>query len=706
MHTTQHLLFEIGSEELPAKGLAALGQQLHQHLTALLLKHQLSFSAENSTYYASPRRLAVFIADCQTQQAPQTLNRKGPKLTQAFNAEGQATPAALGFAKSCGVALSELKTETHADGDYLCHQHTTAGQATLTLLAELIPLAISQLTIARPMRWGNHSHAFVRPVKWLLALFGQDLIDVNCFGIAADRYSYGHRFMAPAALCFQNADRTQYEETLSQAFVIAHFETRQQQILTQLQQQATQQNGHVVLDNALLTEVTGLVEWPQALTIPFAAKFLNLPAAALIASMQEHQKCFAIQDNASALLPAFITISNIRSVDAAAVIQGNARVMNARLSDAEFFYEQDLKTPLGAYQATLANMTFQRALGSMHDKVTALEQLTALIAPLLGADLFMARLSATLAKSDLCTHMVGEFPELQGFMGRTYALQQGIDASVATALYEQYLPRFAGDALPETALGASLALADRLLTLTGIFGIQQIPTGDKDPFALRRAALGVIRIILAQQQTVPLMTLLDASVAIWLKQQARFGASHDTAKQVYSFIEDRLRYFWLEQPEFSALAREPLARAIEAVLAKKHGDFGDYRARLGAVIAFLDLDEAAALASANKRVNNLLTKEKWDGSVSYAIDNQLFEHSAESELVHTLSLTQAAMTTLLAKRDYVTALRSLAALKSPIDAFFADVMVLAEDRAVRHNRCAILSEVQRLLGSVADISLL
>ena len=691
----QHLLFEIGCEELPAKGLAALGEQLLNHLESLLTKAKLEFTP--GCYFASPRRLGVFIPHCQAMQADLWHERKGPKLSQAFKPDGTPTPAALGFAKSCGVSFEQLSN----DGECLLVKQLHPGKATLALLPELLNQAVSLLAIPRPMRWGSRDTAFLRPVKWILALFGEQIVPMECLSVKADRFSYGHRFMNPRAIAFASADLVAYEQCLTDAFVIANFEKRQAIITSQITLAAKKAFGHAVIDPALLTEVTGLVEWPQALVIPFDERFLNLPPEALIASMQNHQKCFAIKTEQGHLQPNFITISNINSKDPLDVIKGNARVMHARLSDAEFFYEQDRQVSLKDYRATLEKMTFQRDLGSMQDRVDALIRLTGFIAPKLGADKILAEQSAALAKSDLCSQMVSEFPELQGIMGRTYALLQTYPPEVALALEEQYLPRFAGDALPISPMGASLALADRLLMLTGIFGIGQIPTGDKDPFALRRAALGVIRIILSQAKELSLTTLIKESVARW---QVNFQQT-ETAAKVYDFIVERLRYFWLEHEAFSHVARDPLNKAIEATTHNIQ-DLPDGYARLTAVLAFQTLSEADALASANKRVNNLLMKEKFDTSVTLPIQANLFEFPAEHDLFNQLTCCQIAMQALLDEKNYVGALQQLAVLKNPIDAFFNDVMVLIDDTKLRHNRLSLLNALRRLLCSVADLSCL
>ena len=491
------------------------------------------------------------------------------------------------------------------------------------------------------------------------------------------------------------------------ANVIASFEKRHALIHHQLTE-THRLNAHlkVLIAPDLLTEVVGLVEWPVALTIPFDPRFLNLPSEALIASMQQHQKCFAIENQQKQLHAAFITISNIDSLDPNDVIQGNARVMHARLSDAEFFYELDLKTPLADYQPILAKMTFQHHLGSMQDKVEALIPLTGFIAQRLNADEQLAMKAASLAKSDLCTQMVNEFPELQGIMGCTYARQQGINSDVATALFEQYLPKFAGDTLPKSPLGISLALADRLLSLTGIFGIGLIPTGDKDPFALRRAALGVIRIILNQPQTLALWPLMIESVASW---QDKLTVS-ETADRVMDFIVDRLRYYWLDHQQFKHYSHESLMKAIEAILSHlktgKEGDLHDSYARLNAILSFQSSAAAIALASAHKRVNNLLKKESLDTAVELTIQADLFELAAEHALFNSLTNIQITVPALLTEHDYKNVLHHLATLKDPIDAFFADVMVLVDDQAVRHNRLALLAQLRTVLSTVADLSCL
>lgn len=694
--TTQSFLFEIGTEELPAKNLNILAQQLLLQVKSALSKHQLSFGAD-TVCYATPRRLAIFIPDCQLQQADQRIERKGPKLAQAFLSDGQPSPAALGFAKSCGVSVEQLAN----DGECLIFNSQQTGKETLALLPEILAQAINHLPIARPMRWNSEPYAFARPVKWLLALLGTNVVPMELFGIKADRLSFGHRFLAPQAISFDQADRCGYEQRLKAAKVVASFDERQHIIQQQLIEQAQAQHGHIVADEALLQEVTGLVEWPVALTVAFNQGFLQLPKEALIASMQNHQKCFAVENEHHQLQPLFITVANIEG--GSRVIAGNAKVMHARLSDAEFFYHSDLKIPLSQYQSTLAHMTFQQRLGSMWSKVEAMAAFMAGLAPQLALDDALARQSAGLAKSDLCTQMVGEFPELQGIMGRAYSKAQGVEEGVSIALYEQYLPRFAGDALPTTALGSALALADRLLNLTGIFGIGQIPSGDKDPFALRRAALGVIRILVHLPKRLSLSTLLHLAIASWQQQQVHLA--DDTLAQVQAFILERLRHFWLEQSGFQTFATENLSAAIDAVLSRQPEDLQDAKARLLALLNVQHLAEAAALASSHKRVNNFLSK-RGQGASNAAIDSALFEKVSEQKLHTQIEQIEAAVQPLLTAHDYPAVLQQLALLKQPVDAFFTEVMVLVEDEAVRDNRLALLQRLQALLNSVADLSLL
>lgn len=698
---TQHLLFEIGCEELPAQGLENLAQHLLSNTTAQLSKHGLSFGTD-AVYYATPRRLSLFIPDCQTQQAAQTSVRKGPKLAQAILPDGTPSPAALGFAKSCNVTFGQLDN----DGECLVFHQRSEGHALIDLLPELLTQAVVQLPIARPMRWGNRSQGFARPVKWLCALLGADIIPVTLFGVKADRYSYGHRFMAPQAICFDSACQASYEQALQSAHVIASFDKRRECITQQLP-------AETVLDQALLNEVTGLVEWPVALRVPFDERFLNLPKEVLIASMQQHQKCFAVQNPNGSLQAAFITISNIDSKDPQDVIHGNARVMQARLSDAEFFYQQDLKIPLAQHQHTLAQMTFQQALGSMSVKVAALTQLCERLAPLLGADASLARQAAQLAKNDLCSHMVGEFPELQGLMGKTYAVAQSIDPQVADALYEQYLPRFAGDALPSTPVGCTVALADRLLTLVAIFGIHQAPSGTKDPFALRRMALGVIRLLLNHATHISLAQVLQWGVDSWQAQGVTFESREKAVEnselimqtglpvtaEVMAFIRDRARHFWGDQAKF-----QPYPQAIIAIRPFMD-DMLDAEMRLQALVAFQQQAEtASALASAHKRVNNFLSKRQADDATVDSVNAAMFEKAVEQHLWDSIQTCQKRIAPLLAARDYMAVLQQLALLKQPIDDFFEHVMVLAEASDIRRNRLAVLSQLRLLLSSVADLS--
>lgn len=694
---TQNLLFEIGTEELPANGLEPLAQALYANIGANLDKYRLGFCAADSAFFVTPRRLGVFIAACQSQQASQTMVRKGPKLMHAFTADGNPTPAALGFAKSCGVEFEQLGQEDEC----LTFSQTSAGRASLELLPEILTQAVLGLPIPRLMHWGSVATGFVRPVRWLCALFGMDIIPLRLFDLDAGRCSYGHRFIAPQAIYFEYADRALYEQKLNNAHVTADFQKRREIIKAQLNQLAEQHQGTAVLDLALLDEVTGLVEWPVAFNIPFEPRFLSLPQEALVAAMQGHQKCFALKDNQGQLQASFITISNIPSKDPLDVIRGNKRVMHARLSDAEFFYQQDLKIPLGDYHTALDKMTFQHQLGSMATKVEALSELCQALAPSLGVDPKLACQAALLAKSDLCTHMVGEFPELQGIMGQRYALHQGLPPDVATALYQQYLPRFAGDQLPTTPLGTCLALADRLLNLVGIFGVNQVPSGTKDPFALRRAALGVIRIVLAQPQNLELCVLLKQATVIWntLLDKAlttnNRAVYQETWQEVHAFMVERLRNFWLDQAEFA-----PAREMIDAVLARHSDVLIDAQARLRALLSFQGLDAAPALSSAYKRVHNFLNKER---SAAVAVRPALFEHASEHVLFEALERCESLVQPLLDSGNYLGVLHQLTGLKDPIDAFFNDVMVLVDDLMIRDNRLALLARLHNLLGAVADL---
>jgi len=684
---TQDLLIEIGCEELPPKHLQTLSEAFLDGICKGLEQHNIDYRA--ATPFASPRRLALRVAGVDAQQADQQLERKGPALKAAFDTDGQPTRAAQGFARSCGVDLDQLETRDTPKGKWLYYQAQQVGKSTPSLVADIVQQALDGLPIAKRMRWGDHNHEFVRPVHWLLALWGEDVIDMSVFGIHSDRLSYGHRFHHPQAIAI--AHPQDYCKTLErQAHVLPVFSVRRSRIRLLAEDAANEYDGFAVIDVDLLDEVTNLVEWPIAVVGQFDKEFLDIPAEVLIASMQDHQKYFPIEDAEGNLLPYFITISNIDSKQPEAVQTGNERVIRPRLSDAAFFWQQDRTQRLEQRQADLKKVIFQHKLGSVYEKSQRIAQQAAQIAHDLDADAELAQRAAMLCKCDLNTQMVAEFPELQGIMGGYYARYDQEDEQVADAIQQHYQPRFWGDELPESALGQALALADRLDSLVGLFGIGKSPTGDKDPFALRRAALGIVRILLEKQRPLGLSQLIKQAVATY----AADFLKADTADQVHAYILDRLRGFYQD----NGLPIE----IVNAVLACQSDQPLDMQARMVGVQAFIQLPIAENLAAANKRIHNLLKKNSQD--LPEQVDVALFEKPAEQTLYDAIQQQSPLVSEQVETQNYVQALQSLAELGDIVDQFFDEVMVMADDQAIRLNRLALLESLRQLFLQVADIT--
>jgi len=689
MATTRDLLFELGTEELPPKALHSLMCALKEETTRLLEKADLSFAYLQA--YATPRRLALVVHELAEAQPDKTGERRGPALKAAFTAEGQPTPAALGFAKSCGVSVTDLETMKTDKGEWLVCRLHQQGSPAAELIPGILQQALAALPIPKRMRWGAGEAEFVRPVHWVVLLFGDEVLDADLLGVRASNRSRGHRFHCARPVTFAAPDH--YAQTLmTEGRVIADFNERQHHIQQQALKLAQEAGGTAHIEDDLLAEVTALVEWPVGLLGSFEERFLELPKEVLITVMQSHQKYFPVLDAKGELLAHFIATANLDSKDINTVRAGNERVIRPRLADAEFFWQQDIKIPLEKHLDKLAGIVFQQKLGTLLDKTRRLEHLTSHLAGTLNADPSKALRAASLAKTDLVTDMVGEFPELQGIMGRYYALAQGEDPEVAAALEEQYRPRQAGDELPATPTGQLLALADKIDTLVVIFSIGQIPSGTKDPYALRRAALGVIRILVEKGLDLELPALL---------QQAADLYQHDfdhaaVSSQVYTFIVDRLRGYLLERgfapDEFEAVA----SLAPPSLL--------DFLHRVEAVHAFRALPEAASLSEANKRIRNILRKS---GLPSFsAPDPDLFTEPQEQDLHRAVRKAAAAIEPMLSRGDYRGALKQLASLKETVDAFFDHVMVMADEEAVRSNRLNQLAETSGLFLEIADISCL
>lgn len=683
--SAQDFLVELGTEELPPKALKTLRDAfafgVENGLKAAGLEYGKTFA------YAAPRRLAVFVEALTTQQPDRLATLDGPPIQAAFDNEGQPTAAALGFARKCGVALEEID----CSGPKLRFTRTTPGQAAANLLPEIIDAALAELPIPRRMRWGVRKEEFVRPAQWLVMLFGDEVIDCEILAQKAGRTSRGHRFHHPDEVRISSP--SSYAEDLRSAYVIADFTERRNQIATRVEQLACAQKGRPIMPDALLDEVTALVEWPVPLVCSFEERFLSVPQEALISTMQDNQKYFCLLDDKGKLLPRFITVANLESRDPAQIVAGNEKVVRPRLTDAEFFFRQDQKRPLEHFNQRLSSVVFQAQLGSVYDKAVRVSKLAAYIAEHIGSSTEHAARAGLLSKCDLATEMVGEFPEMQGIAGYYYAKHDGEADEVAKAINEQYMPRSAGADLPRTPTGAAVAIADKLDTLVGIFGIGMPPTGSKDPYALRRAALGVLRILIEKQLDLDLAQALNQTV-IQYAGKVRGGTA--LSNQVQEFILDRLRARY--EDEGVEVASYLSVRAVQPVSVL------DLDQRVQAVQAFRKLPEAEALAAANKRVSNLL--ETFEGQIPTHIEPRYFDNATEFSLFSAIQQADQAVTPLARDRRYQEALARLASLRVPIDAFFEAVLINAEEPSVRANRYALLAKVRNLFLGIADISLL
>jgi len=678
-------LFELGTEELPPLALPGLSAALADNIAKGLETAGISHGKVQR--FATPRRLAVLIKGCAEQQPDRPIERRGPPQSRAYGANGEPTQAAVAFAKSCGVPLADLAILSTDKGSWLTFRGMERGVAAATLLGAIVRDAVAALPLAKRMRWGAGSVEFVRPVHGAVLLFGKDVVPCEVLGVHCGRMTFGHRFHSPRPIVLRSAGA--YPGALRRAKVIADFGERRERISDAVSQAAASLGAHALIDAALLDEVTALVEWPVAIAGRFDARFLALPREVVIATVQDHQRYFPLEAADGTLDGRFVTVSNIASRDPLKVREGNERVVRPRLRDAAFFWDQDRKVPLDAHAAKLAGVTFQAQLGSYAQKTVRVRELALWVGARIGAGGGIDR-AAQLAKADLMTAMVGEFPELQGTMGRYYAALQGEDPAVAAAIEEQYRPRFAGDSLPRSTLGQALALADKVDTLVGIFAIDQKPTGTKDPFGLRRAALGVLRILLETPLDIDLVHMLGVSAAA--QPVMRDGA----AAEVYAFILERLRGLLLER------AHGTTTEMIDAVFAAQPRSPLDAEARLLALEAFLKLPEAGILAAANKRIGNILRKAPLDETV--AVDPGQFVVDAERRLHQALCELAPRIEQALVGRRYALALGLMSGLRGAIDGFFDEVMVMDEIAARRRNRLALLRDVQILIGGVADLS--
>jgi glycyl-tRNA synthetase beta chain len=681
-------LVEIQTEELPPKSLLTLAEAFRLQLVAQLEKANLAFKA--SHYFATPRRLAVYVTELAATQPDQVVERKGPALAVAFDANGNPSPACVGFAKSCGVTAKELQTIKTEQGEWVGFQQQVQGKSVIELLPAMVEQALAALPISKRMRWGASDVQFVRPVHSVIMLYGDTIVPANILGCAAGRTTSGHRFHATEIIPIPHA--AEYEELLkTKGHVIVDVEKRRE-LIKQLAHDCM--NGVDLSDTELLNEVTGLVEWPVAFCGTFDNEFLQLPREILITSMKDHQRYFPVinPNDTTTLLPHFVTISNIYSKDPERVVHGNERVLRARLSDAAFFYAEDKKESLTKRIDRLKGIVFQAKLGTLYDKAERVSQLAVFIADQIGADTGHTKAAAMLAKTDLTTNLVGEFPELQGVMGSYYAAHDGLSNDIVVAMREQYLPRFAGDSLPVSRVGLALALADRIDTLVGAFSINQIPTGDKDPYGLRRAALGVLRIIIETKLDLDLKVLIANALT-------HFPATSENkamTSQIVTFMQERLRAWYQDQgitPDvFAAVAALNITNPLDA------------DERIKAVQAFKKLTEAGALSAANKRVSNILAKETVmsDG----LIQSVLFEHDAERVLAEQVDKQHKTIATLVAAKRYDQVLLQLSTLRQPVDDFFDQVMVMTDDKPKRDNRILLLNKLRGLFLQVADIALL
>ncbi|MFZ7283793.1 glycine--tRNA ligase subunit beta [Avibacterium avium] len=685
---TKTFLAEIGTEELPPKALKKLAVAFKENVEQELTQAGLAFDAVE--WFASPRRLAVKVLGLAEAQPSKEVEKRGPAVAAAFDAEGKPTKAAEGWARGCGISVDQAERLVTDKGEWLVHRAVIEGQPTKNLLLGIISNALAKLPIPKTMRWGDKSEQFVRPVHTVTLLFGDELIEGDILGVASGKTIRGHRFLGEQEFTIDNAD--QYPAILEQkGSVIADFERRKAIILENSQQKATALGGVADIEESLLDEVTALVEFPNVLTAKFEERFLAVPAEALVYTMKGDQKYFPIYDKNGKLLPHFIFVSNINPQDPTAIIEGNEKVVRPRLTDAEFFFKTDLKQRLEDNLPRLKTVLFQQQLGTLFDKTERIEKLSGEIAAQIGADVAKAERAGLLSKCDLMTNMVFEFTDTQGVMGMHYARHDGEDEEVAVALNEQYMPRFAGDELPHTLVACAVALADKLDTLTGIFGIGQHPKGDKDPFALRRAALGVLRIIVEKKLPLDLTDLVKKSTALFGDKLTNSNVVDD----VVDFMLGRFRAWYQEE----GIAVD----VIQAVLARRPTRPADFDARVRAVAHFRTLDAAEALAAANKRVSNILAKA--EGEIGEIHLDRCVEPE-EKALAESVLALQSEVQPLIAKGDYVAVLDKLANLRQPVDNFFEKVMVNAEDPQLRQNRLAILKTLQGLFLQVADISLL
>ncbi len=685
------LLVEIGTEELPPKALRSLMRAFGRQIASALDEAQIPRGEIQA--FASPRRLAVLVEKLSSRQQDRPVELKGPPVSVAFDGDGNPTAAATAFAKKCGVSVDALGREKTPKGEWLAFDKVEPGQASSELLPELIEGVLGTLPIPRRMRWGASDIEFVRPVHWVVLLHGDEIIEASIMGIATGNVSQGHRVHSPGPLVVDHADS--FLDTLeADGHVIADFARRRDMVRAGVRAAAAEVDGRPVGDDSLYDEVAALVEWPVPLIGRFDEQYLSLPREVVVSTLTSHQRYFPIADDDGKLIPRFVTVANLESEDPDQVRDGNERVIRPRLADAAFFWDSDRRRPLASRENALREVVYQHGLGSLHDKCRRVGAIAGWLAESLAVDAAAAVRAAALAKCDLLTGMVGEFPELQGTMGRYYALADGEPPDVATAIGEHYLPRFAGDELPGSEAGRLLSVADRVDTLAGIFSIGKKPSGNRDPFGLRRAALGILRILIECHLDVDLKSLVTEALTLQPKTGPESTAA--LADELYDFITERLRRYFLDRDP--GLATE----TFDAVMVRRPASLVDFDRRLAAVQTFARLEQAESLAAANKRIANILRKA--GDPAGLEVRQKLFEHDAERALANALANARDKVGPLLSERSYADVLNRLADLREPVDRFFDEVMVMVDDERVRDNRLALLSELRALFLDVADIS--
>lgn len=686
MTETQDLLFELGTEELPPVALKKLSKALTDEFSAGLNDASLDYSEIYS--FAAPRRLAIIAKACATRQQDREIQRRGPAVKAAFDSDGNPTKAAEGFARSCGTTVDQLGRDKSDKGEWLSFNIQETGKSASELLPAIAERALNRLPIPKRMRWGDSDAQFVRPVHWLVFMQGENVIECELMGVTAGKKSHGHRFHHPDAI--EISHPSEYADKLKSGKVIADFAARRNSIHEQVTSQASSLGGHADMDDALLDEVTALVEWPVPVTAGFEEKYLEVPNEALIYTMKKNQKYFPVLNPDGSLMNHFITIANIESTNPDVIRDGNERVVRPRLADAMFFWEQDGKKRLEDHLQAMKSVVFQQKLGSMYDKSERVSMLSGIIATDIGSNVELARRAGLLSRCDLMTETVGEFAEMQGIMGRHQAIRDGESEELAQAMDEFYMPRFSGDQLPTTQAGIAISLAEKIDTLLGIFGIGMKPTGDKDPFALRRAALGALRILKEHSLNIDLHHLLEQAA----QQLGEKVEADNVVEDVYDFMINRLKGIYTDEGISS--------EAFISVAQRRPGNIADFDQRLRAVVSFQQLPEAEALAAANKRISNIL-KKSGDQQLP-ELNPALFQQDEEKILNEQVHAMSEKVTPMLLEGNYEATLKELAILRDPVDTFFDNVMVMADDAAIKSNRLALLTRLQHLFLQVADIS--